>query len=811
MQGSGTRMGSLGLRFPPNPFKIVYLALESAAGWPLENGMSFWTEIRRRKMFQVGAAYAIVGWLLIQVAVAIFPKLQLPGWADTLVIVLVIFCFPIALFLAWAYELTPAGIRRTIPVEGRHATDTKNSLVGYGVTALLAAVAGAGSFWLLSSDSDADWLATTLTQIEDRIDEADWEGAYALVSEVQRRFPDNTELRRLWPRVSWNTTIASEPAGAHVYRRAYGTDDEWEDLGTTPLEDIRVPLGLSELSIELAGYQTLHRPIGGGHLNWERLEGPFDDRGRDMLLVSPELYRLDTEDSLPADMVRVGGWTLPTQGDDLTLADFFLGRYEVTNEEYKAFVDDDGYRKPTLWDPIVLNGETISLDRALGMRLFADRTGITGPASWSAGDYPDGAGGMPVSGVSWYEAAAYARWAGKELPTSYHWQHAVATSIFPWLLPLSNFSGQGPRRVSESRALGYAGAFDMAGNVREWAVNSLGDEKVILGGNWNDPSYIAGTPGTSAPPFDRSDGNGIRLMVTTDPPQVGAVLRSPLPARPTMATNADREPVDDATYSAYSLSFDYDRNAPLDARIEGVDEQRVWRRERITLDAAYGNERAVLYLYLPANSSGPFQTIVYWCGWDTFGLDDVDLYFARQVEFLVKRGRAVAFPVFPGIFERRTTGMPSFDTPAWRENAINSVKDIRRAIDYLETRRDIDASSLAYFGYSWGGVNAPVVLAQEDRFDVAVVDIGLTPAMPSNPHVDPINSLPRIKVPTLMFSGEFDPMVSREDAARYFDLIGMPDDQKRHVWALGGHFIPRDMLISETLAWLDIYLGPTEL
>ena len=170
MQGSGTRMGSLGLRFPPNPFKIVYLALESAAGGPLENGMSFWTEIRRRKMFQVGAAYAIVGWLLIQVAVAIFPKLQLPGWADTLVIVLVIFCFPIALFLAWAYELTPAGIRRTIPVEGRHETDTKNSLVGYGVTALLAAVAGAGSFWLLSSDSDADWLATTLTQIEDRIE-----------------------------------------------------------------------------------------------------------------------------------------------------------------------------------------------------------------------------------------------------------------------------------------------------------------------------------------------------------------------------------------------------------------------------------------------------------------------------------------------------------------------------------------------------------------------------------------------------------------------------------------------------------------
>jgi dienelactone hydrolase len=200
-----------------------------------------------------------------------------------------------------------------------------------------------------------------------------------------------------------------------------------------------------------------------------------------------------------------------------------------------------------------------------------------------------------------------------------------------------------------------------------------------------------------------------------------------------------------------------------------------------------------------------------WCGWDTFGLDDVDLYFARQVDFIVKQGRAVAFPVLPGIFERRTTGMPGFNTPAWRENVVNSVKDIRRAIDYLETRRDIDASALAYFGYSWGGVNAPVTLAQEDRFDVAVIDIGLMPAMPSNPNVDPINSLPRIDVPTLMFSGEFDPMVSRADATTYFDLIGVPEDQKRHVWALGGHFIPRDMLISETLDWLDRYLGPTKL
>jgi dienelactone hydrolase len=774
--------------------------------------MSIWTEIRRRKVFQVGVAYAIVGWLLIQVADIVFPSLQLPDWSATLVIVLVVFCFPIALFLAWAYELTPDGIKRTGPSDDEVSAAHSSRFVGYGITALLAATAGAAGFWLLASngEGDAEWLARTLTQIESRLDEADFEPAYALVREVQQRFPNDTELQGLWSRVSWDTNLDSEPEGAHVYRRAYGTDNDWEDLGTTPLANIRVPHGLSELRLELPGYRTLHRTIGGGHLNWETL-GQATPRDADMLMVGPELYRFDTEASLPADMVRVSGWTFATAGDDYALEDFFLGRYEVTNEEYKAFVDDDGYRKPNLWDPIVFDGEELPLARALELGLFNDRTGIVGPYSWSAGDYADGEGEMPVSGVSWYEASAYARWSGRELPTSYHWQQAIAFSTFPWQLPLSNFSRQGPRRVTESRAMSYAGAFDMAGNVREWTANALGDEKVILGGNWNDDHYIAGTRGTAAPPLDRSDGNGIRLMESHDLPQVAAVLREPLPARPTAAGDTARQAVDDATYAAYSLAFDYDRNEAINASIEDTDEQRVWRREKISFNAAYGNERALLYLYLPANAAGPFQTVVYWCGWDTFGLDDVDLYFARQVDFIVKQGRAVAFPVLPGIFERRTTGMPGFNTPAWRENVVNSVKDIRRAIDYLETRRDIDASALAYFGYSWGGVNAPVTLAQEDRFDVAVIDIGLMPAMPSNPNVDPINSLPRIDVPTLMFSGEFDPMVSRADATTYFDLIGVPEDQKRHVWALGGHFIPRDMLISETLDWLDRYLGPTKL
>ena len=81
--------------------------------------------------------------------------------------------------------------------------------------------------------------------------------------------------------------------------------------------------------------------------------------------------------------------------------------------------------------------------------------------------------------------------------------------------------------------------------------------------------------------------------------------------------------------------------------------------------------------------------------------------------------------------------------------------------------------------------------------------------MAATPEVDPVNSLPRVRVPVLMFSGEFDPMVPRENATRYFALIGTPHARKRQVWAIGGHFVPRALVIRETLDWLDRYLGPT--
>ena len=94
------------------------------------------------------------------------------------------------------------------------------------------------------------------------------------------------------------------------------------------------------------------------------------------------------------------------------------------------------------------------------MARFRDTTGHErGPATWELGSYPEGQEDFPVGGISWFEAAAYAEFAGKSLPTIYHWYRAAgADDIFSDVLRLSNFDGKGAgqsRRAPGSRAMGH--------------------------------------------------------------------------------------------------------------------------------------------------------------------------------------------------------------------------------------------------------------------------------------------------------------------------------------------------------------------
>jgi TolB-like protein/Tfp pilus assembly protein PilF len=86
------------------------------------NGRNFFAELKRRNVYKVAIAYAVVGWLIAQVATQIFPFLEIPNWIVRLVIVLIAIGFPIALVIAWAFEATPEGIKRSEVADAMPAT-----------------------------------------------------------------------------------------------------------------------------------------------------------------------------------------------------------------------------------------------------------------------------------------------------------------------------------------------------------------------------------------------------------------------------------------------------------------------------------------------------------------------------------------------------------------------------------------------------------------------------------------------------------------------------------------------------------------
>jgi dienelactone hydrolase len=633
--------------------------------------------------------------------------------------------------------------------------------------------------------------------------------AFELAMEATQYIPNDPLLTRLWPRFSRYAKIDSDPTGVQVYAKPYAdVESDWRYMGQTPIDGIRFPSGYSRVKLEKEGFRTTYDLAWG--VAWYS----------DTLKLR---YRLPEAGSLPEEMELVPDTLrqLSLPGLDhyaaKRIGDFLMDRYEVTNEAYKRFVDNGGYTNPEYWRyTFIKSGRTLTWEEALTH--FTDKTGRPGPATWEVGDYLDGEEDHPVSGLSWYEASAYAEFVGKKLPTFYHWDRAAFTSASPEIIPMSNLGGNGTVLVGSSRSMNRFGVYDMAGNVREWCFNksSLGEERFILGGGWNDPAY-AFNDAYAQHPFDRSETNGFRCIRYLGSVENRAGLEETieLPFRDFL-----NEPkVSDETFATFLIQYAYDKTE-LDAIVEWVKEEEDWIREKITFNAAYGNERMIAYLFLPKKGMPPYQTVILFPGASAarFRSSESDaIPFHHTLEpgsraFLQKSGRAFLYPIYKGTFEREhDTYARGMDTYVYKEHVIMGAKDLSRSIDYLETRDDIDTDKLAYFGYSWGSYMGAIMVAVEKRIKVSVFLVGGLFFERTLPEIDPIHYLPRITTPVLMLNGKYDFYFPYETSQLpFFELIGTRKEDKRLLAYEMSHIVPRTDLIKETLAWLDRYLGPVE-
>ena len=602
--------------------------------------------------------------------------------------------------------------------------------------------------------------------------------AVRLARQIERYAPEDVErVRHAWPLFS----VETEPTGADVQIKNYAdVGGAWEPLGQTPIRDLRLPFVYYRLRVTKPGYVPI-----------EFSSNPIRQR-----------ITLETEEKTPAGMVRVaGGMYGYGVAAEVLLPDFWIDRYEVTNREFKKFVDAGGYRDPKYWTEPFRDGDRV-LSFAEAIARFKDSTDRPGPATWELGGFPEGQADFPVGGISWFEAGAYAVFTAKSLPSLYHWYRAAgADQIYSDILTLSNFDGKGPAHAGEHQGVGPWGTYDMAGNVKEWCVNVAqgSTRRYILGGGWNEPSYRF-TEADARNPWDRAPTFGVRLVKNLGPATHTTI--------PIGAVNPDPKsvvPISDSELEVYKRFYTYDRT-PLDARIESVDDSPPsWRKETVSFAAAYGSERVPAYLFLPKNATPPYQTIVLFPSGYARAVASSETLDDARFDFIIKSGRALLYPVYQGTFERRHGELAG--TSELRDMEVQWAKDFFRAVDYLESRKDVDATRLGYYSLSMGAYFAPVILSQEPRIKTAVlVAGGLRYDLP--PEIHPSNFLPRTKTPVLLINGRDDFSASLAAQERFMELLGTPPEHKHHVVLEGGH-VPNDTrgLIREALNWYDKYLG----
>jgi len=945
--------------------------------------MAWLAELRKRKVFRVAAAYAVVGWLLVQVVAVVLPALNLPPWTVTFTTVLLLLGFPIALVLAWSFDIVrdrgaeqraaggmPAGVHprsivvlpfanmsddaaqkhfadgivedlttrlqalpglkvmsrqsatayqgrqvdaRTISrelgcqyvvegsvrkiddrmrvtaqlidapkdehiwaerydrrledafalqdeicdqivaaIEARLAPGDEPAVQVAGPTTslvkseirsrpsalirqvlrtwwtipgALALVALAGALtWTLQQRGRERWAREeALPRLEALIARDDYTAAFDLASRIATVVPNDPRLKSLEPAYTRPITLKSAPAGATVKYRPYrSTESDWRSIGSTPIENLPMPMGIGLWKLEHPGHMSSVFAIRNPGV---QLHNYPDPTTRARLANIDFALPLADAATAPPGMVLVPATNLTialaSPEAPVSLPAFFIDRFEVTNREYKEFVDAGGYESSEYWHGLPF-GATSEDWRAMVAR-FVDATGRPGPANWEVGSYPEGMVDHPVTGVSWFEAAAYARFRGKHLPTAYHWYRAgfaineAADSLSSAIVGASNLSGKGSSRVGEFAGIGPWGTYDMAGNAREWLWNESETQRWIAGGAWNELPYVFWNQIDSADPWNRSPINGIRCIRSLPGESISAALLEPL--KQSSVDFSALEPVPDQTYAVLAEQLSYVPSTPEPVVVERLDSGNpLWQRERVTLPTGYDDTRFAVHLFLPTRGSPPYQAVFYvpHAGYTMRPYELAEFDPARTgqpLDFILKSGRALVVVALDGTFDRHWPAekrQTMSEADRLRTRLRHTRQDLGRTIDYLTTRDDIADDAVAWFGDSYGAIWMIPVLAVEKRIRAAVL-IRSGIRLADVPQAEqPYNYAPRIVQPVLMLNGRWDIYVNSESQQRLLDLLGAPASDKKLVQYEAGHgTLPQNQLVRATLEWYDRYLGPT--
>tara|TARA_E500000331_G_scaffold80466_1_gene76043 strand:+ start:508 stop:2763 length:2256 start_codon:yes stop_codon:yes gene_type:complete len=749
----------------------------------MESSTSMLEKLKQSKVFKVVSGYAIVAFITVQIASLVSDSFGFGEEFMQNIIILFLIILPFIALVAWA-------------ASSKYGTF---KILGISLFLLFTGY-GTGSYIWVNN--------FMLPQVQDFISKDDNVAAWLTSSRINSFAPFFSTISGEDENISALASIRTQQDGVSVSWKAYGQVDDWRFLGKTPLKPTRLPRGILKFKLEKEGYETTYFSSSNPSLKF--YNSPFDP-GWNL-----EPINLQPQGSVPNGMIYIqGGNFVPALTgsgvDPVFLHPFYIDKFEVTNKDYKEFLDAGGYSNSQYWVEMDFIKDGIALSFEEAKKMMVDSTGMTGPAGWEVGTYLQGTENYPVTGISWYEALAFARYKGNILPPMYHWAKAafppdeIVSPISPKLLKRANFSKEKITNVGQGE--GAYGTFDMAGNAKEWVWNIFGGRGLTLGGAFDEPTYLASQTAPE-PRMNRSLKNGFRTVRLINPRDLN-------PFGDPIETQAPRDlsyykPMSEEVFNVYARSYQVSSSRPKHTEVYIDDSHPVWIKEKISLDVGYNNETMDVLIFKPKNSFGPSSPVIIHPGANYYTtppeIDDVNPG-EFSLDFLIKSGKTLVWPAWKGSLNRMPENRSSNEDTLrqFRSQFIAWVDDTDKTLDYLETRSDIDSNNIFYLGMSYGALFNTHTLLFEDRYKGAILYVGgAFPTYP--PLVDGINHLPRIKTPFLMLNGEQDYLVPKSAANFFFQSTGTPSEDKKIIFYDSGHWpLPRNQMIKETLSFIDQY------
>jgi dienelactone hydrolase len=651
-----------------------------------------------------------------------------------------------------------------------------------------------------------------LPGLEQNIAEDNYVEAWLASNKINSFAPFLSKYNQNGDELSSEINLSINQDGAKVSWRPYENPENktWRILGSTPLNPQRLPNGVLQIKLEKDGFITQEFSLLNPGFRFANT--PFDAESLGMNL---DPINLQANGTVPQGMIYIqGGNFIPALLgggiDPVFLHPFYIDQFEVTNKDFKLFIDSGGYENNQFWVDMdfIKDGTSLSWDEA--KKVMIDSTGLQGPANWEVGTYLEGGERLPVTGISWYEALAYARYKGNILPPMYHWIKAafppaeIVAPISSQLLKNSNFSQKAIKEVGNGP--GANGTFDMAGNAREWVWNIFGGRGLAMGGGYTDPQYSA-TQNTPLARMNRSSINGFRTARLINPRDLNP-FGDPI-NRQEPKPLSFYKPMSDEVFKVYSRNYEVNE-APLNIKeIYADDSHPVWIKERVQIDVGYNNEKMDVLVFKPKGTFQPTPSVIVYPGANYFStppeIDDINPG-EFGLDFIIKSGRTLVWPAWKGSLDRMTTSLtasPEERLRNFRELLRYWTVDTHKTLDYLETRQDMDSKNFFYLGMSYGSIFTTHTLLFEDRYNAALLYVG--GAVPTYPPMsDGINHLPRIKTPFLMLNGEDDYLVPKSSALTLYNFSGTPEEDKKIIFYNSGHWpLPRNQMIKESLATME--------